>query len=71
MIDCVESLHSTGYLHLDIKLDNIMICEDNKVHLIDYGLSQKYKLTDGSHRPDTMDRNFGNKAFASKNAFIP
>ena len=39
MIDCVESLHSTGYLHLDIKLDNVMIGQDNKVYLIDYGLS--------------------------------
>ena len=29
LIECVEKMHSKGYLHLDIKLDNIMIDEDD------------------------------------------
>ena len=37
LIGCVENVHSTDYVHLDLKMDNIMISEDFKVHLIDYG----------------------------------
>jgi len=46
MIDLLESLHSLGYIHCDIKPDNIMIGDYmkerklmNKLYLIDFGIS--------------------------------
>ena len=66
----MEKIHEKGYLHLDIKLDNIMIGEDMSVNLIDYGEAEKYLLADGSHRPDTGEMHSGNEHFASRHAFM-
>ena len=44
----IESLHRIGYIHNDIKPDNIMVGQENrkndhfKVYLIDFGLCHKY-----------------------------
>ena len=65
----MENIHSTGYIHLDIKLDNIMISESNEVILIDYGQARKYLLENGSHCPNTGEMEDGNIHFASPNAF--
>ena len=53
LIESVQNLHSTGYLHLDIKLDNVLISRKNEVVLIDVGQARKYLLPNGSHCPDT------------------
>lgn len=54
----LEQLHSIGYVYNDLKPDNICIGkftykneyqELHKIHLIDFGLSQKYKTEDGTH----------------------
>mmetsp|Transcript_9671 Transcript_9671/g.7308 ORF Transcript_9671/g.7308 Transcript_9671/m.7308 type:complete len:98 (+) Transcript_9671:216-509(+) len=49
MVDRIQTMHDLGYLHQDIKPDNILIgCnnpesdEFNLLYLIDYGLSEKY-----------------------------
>jgi serine/threonine protein kinase len=45
VIDRIEYLHSRGFLHRDIKPDNLMLGTGNKSHiiyLIDMGLSKKY-----------------------------
>jgi len=46
LISLLEKLHSLGYIHCDIKPDNIMIgdyskgpLEMNKLYLIDFGIS--------------------------------
>jgi serine/threonine protein kinase len=49
----LKDLHSIGYIHCDMKLDNICGLQDNstsefKYSLIDFGLVQKYE-TSGSH----------------------
>ena len=38
LIEAVETLHSLGIVHLDIKLDNVLYDKDFNVTLIDYGL---------------------------------
>jgi serine/threonine protein kinase len=69
LIAGAESIHSAGYVHADLKLDNIMIDGQNKVFIIDYGNCEKFLLPDGTHRlngsgPDK----FVNVHFGSKNA---
>jgi serine/threonine protein kinase len=40
----LKDLHSLGYVHNDIKLENILIGHKDpaKIYLIDFGLSQPY-----------------------------
>lgn len=71
-------MHSIGYIHLDIKPDNILIGSGEKhnekakmLYLIDFGVTRKYKNTDGSHVQFKMDLPFtGNVIFASVNSFL-
>jgi serine/threonine protein kinase len=67
LIECVRNLHSLGYVHTDIKLDNIMVDSENFIHLRDFGLAEKYELDNGKHRPNIMHKRFnGNVHYASK-----
>ena len=70
LIESVQNIHKTGYLHLDIKLDNVRISQDNRVVLIDYGRSRKFELSRDIHCPDTGQMEWGNVHFASHNAFM-
>ena len=78
MVDILEKLHDQGFLHCDIKPDNIMIGdftqsleEMNKLYLIDFGLSHSYLKPDGNHYSALKDHNVfkGSLLYASKNAF--
>ncbi|WP_295362942.1 serine/threonine-protein kinase [uncultured Pseudoramibacter sp.] len=45
----IEAVHNEGFLHLDIKPDNIIIQGDGKAKLIDFGVAQKLeKRSDGA-----------------------
>ena len=68
LVDNVQRIHGTGYVHLDLKLDNILITRDNRVIIIDYGQAEKYKLKDGSHRPMGETGTCGNIHFGSPNS---
>lgn len=51
MVDALKQLHEIGYIHNDIKLDNICYepiggTDRYKYRLIDFGLSSKY-IKDG------------------------
>lgn len=78
LLGLLEKLHGFGYIHCDIKPDNIMIGnykEDmknmNQIYLIDFGISSKYMDDDGNHIKLEEDVKFkGNIVFSSKNAFI-
>ena len=79
----LKGIHEQGYLHLDVKPDNVLtsfLKKDNgimepidgllhKVYLIDYGLAEKFLDDDGNHRPqrDNM-RNQGHPFFVSYDA---
>ena len=49
MIEAVEEMHSYGFVHNDIKLDNYRIMK-NRVVLIDFGLTNAYLEKDGRHK---------------------
>ena len=69
LIEAAKSIHCSGYVHTDLKLDNIMIDRQNKVFIIDYGNAQKFLLPDGTHRPNGSGPDkFVNVHFGSKNA---
>ena len=58
LIVLLQKMHNTGYIHCDIKPDNIMIGDynkdvslRNKLYLIDFGIAQKWRGDDGAHLP--------------------
>ena len=58
LIDILEKLHMKGYVHCDIKPDNIMIGDytrdtelKRKIYIIDLGISHRYFDENGEHIP--------------------
>lgn len=56
LIELLEKLHIKGYIHCDIKPDNIMIGDGERdielkkeIYLIDFGISSKYYDESGQH----------------------
>jgi len=50
MTKSIQDMHKMGYIHLDVKPDNIVVSrlKGNKLYLIDYGISEEY-MEDGVH----------------------
>ena len=42
LLTCLNSIHKIGIIHRDIKPSNILIDKDNKINLIDFGVSDFY-----------------------------
>ena len=60
-----------GYVHNDLKLENILIGhkDPDKLYLIDFGLTQLFKDEEGQHQEKAYVRKFsGNFLFASLNS---
>lgn len=43
VLDTVDYIHWKGYLHLDLKSNNVMILPDGKIKLIDLGIASRIK----------------------------
>ncbi len=66
-------MHNLGYIHRDMKPENIMIGmgkKSNIVHLIDFGLVKRYiSPCTGQHIKHTLEKGvFGTSKYLSRNA---
>lgn len=52
MAEALSLAHKTGIIHRDLKPDNVMICEDGQVKVLDFGLA---KVTGPTSRNDLAD----------------
>ena len=76
IIDVLEYIHSKGYVHNDIKAQNLLIgygrTKENDVYLVDFGLVSKYQK-DGVHheyKPDVRKAHDGTIEYTSRDAHI-
>jgi serine/threonine protein kinase len=77
MIDQLEDLHKCGYIHNDLKPDNMLLRSRNaktvkssEIVLIDFGFAQEFLSDSGKHIDCTYKDKFsGNVLFQSPNAF--
>ena len=53
IMDAMETVHAKGIIHRDISPDNIYICKDNTVKLLDFGAA-RYSLGDRSRSLDVV-----------------
>ena len=56
LLDCIQALHETGFLFVDVKPENFMLSKNGKtiadsIRMIDFGLIQPVKSIHG-HRPN-------------------
>ena len=68
----MRALHSLGFVHNDLKLENILIGNKDPsiIYLIDFGLTCKFLEEDGSHTSKKFINKFsGNFMFASLNSY--
>ncbi len=40
LVDALNALHEAGKLHLDLKPSNVMVCDDGRVVVLDFGLAR-------------------------------
>ena len=71
LIHRLEILHDTGFIHRDIKPDNIMVGlgRSSLIHLADFGMAKVYRDKKRNHFEKLTEMGFvGTQLFASPNA---
>ena len=71
LIDGLEMLHTTGFIHRDIKPDNIMVGlrQPSIIYLADFGISKVYRDKKQNHITQMIEMGFvGTRLYASPNA---
>jgi serine/threonine protein kinase len=71
LIDRLETLHTLGFIHVDLKPDNVVLrtrdkteLESSELVLIDFGVSKRYLDEKGDHLPQQQGCSFvGNMMF--------
>ena len=74
LIEALQILHKVGYVHNDLKLDNVLVGDKDssfeslgEIKLIDLGFNTRYLKRHGEHITEELKYSKGNIAFASKN----
>lgn len=49
LLTCIEYMHSKGFVHRDIKLENVILDNDFNLKLIDFGLAENSRSIKGKH----------------------
>lgn len=63
--EALIAVHNAGMLHLDIKPENIILCDDGRVVLIDFGLNKKREnVIDNTTRQLTNATRLGSESYA-------
>lgn len=68
IVDVVSALHSAGFLHLDLKPDNILLNSQNKIFVSDFALSKPIKGEDG--KGNFIKYRGGSKSYWSPEMFL-
>jgi serine/threonine protein kinase len=65
LVLAVDSLHQSGYIHRDIKLENLMIAEDGHLVLVDFGICHKIEPScDDPYCDEVSDIRCGTPVYA-------
>ncbi len=51
LCDTLQAIHNQGWLHLDLKPNNVVLCRDGRVVLTDFGVAAALGVNDGEERP--------------------
>ena len=74
LIKRIEAMHRRGFIHRDMKPENILMGLDENastLYLIDYGLAKKWTLSNGEHIPIREGKNLtGTARYASANTHL-
>ena len=65
VFNALEILHKQGYIHNDIKTDNIMLDSDHNAVLVDLGFTSSF-INSGNHiSPSKVELFSGNLTYSS------
>ncbi|KAG5475671.1 hypothetical protein LSCM4_04255 [Leishmania orientalis] len=68
MLSSLEHVHRAGYVHADLKPDNVVFGREDpeQLYLVDFGLSVRFRDRKGKHRPLITNHSFvGTPRYAS------